>query len=184
MLTKAAATDTAGISSSSKVAFDEASCETREHSVTLDLRSTFADQFIITCAREDDTTVLDRMEKALNIAFPYISNGWDGTVSFASFQFDFAQDVSNVAGLGRERHRRELQEVCPARSEECPLFFDACRFSCGTVTSTSCNGMELSSIEELDKFLSAAATKALRSLDLECLGFESDLMALVRVDSR
>lgn len=162
------------------MAFD-AECQSSEHSVTLDLRSTFADQFVITCSGEDDSTILERIEKALNAAFPYVTTGWDGKAIFEDFHFDFAQGVTNVAGFGRER--RELATTCPERPHDCPTFFDSCRFSCGLLTATSCNGMALSSIEELDKFMSAAATKAVRSLDMECLGFDSDLLALVRVDS-
>ena len=154
-------------------------CQAREHSVTLDLRSAFADQFIITCSGDDDSRLLERIEKSLNTAFPYMATEWDGTAIFESFQFDFTQALTNVEGF---RRSRELAQVCPDRPHDCPSFFDSCRFSCGLLRTTSCNGMALSSIEQIDNYLSAAATQALRALNMECLGFESELIALVRVN--
>jgi len=150
----------------------------REHTVVLDVRSVFPDQFVVTCTGENDTSILQRLESALNAAFPYVATAWDGNALFESFQFDFDQLVTHVEGyvpLGL------VGQPCPERTIDCPPFFDTCRYSCGLLTTTNCNDMQLSGIEQLENYLSAAATASLRGLDLDCLGFQNELIAMVRV---
>jgi hypothetical protein len=153
-----------------------------ERTVTVDLQSAFPDQFIVTCTEEDDVSIMDRLENALNAAFPYVASSWDGKATFEEFDFDFHQEVTNVDGFRRHRDLRILQtQICPARTTECPSSFDSCRLSCGLLSTTNCNEMDMASIEQLDNYLSAAVTASLRSLQLKCLGFSSELVALVRV---
>lgn len=156
--------------------------DSRQYTVTADVRSAFPDKFIVTCTEEDDQSVVDRIEHALNAAFPYVANTWDGKASFEALDFDFNQDVTNVDGFRRHRDLRILQtQICPARTTDCPTSFDSCRFSCGLLVTTNCNGMDVGGIDQLENYLSAAATAALRNLDLKCLGFTSELIALVRL---
>jgi hypothetical protein len=154
--------------------------------VTVDVHSSFEDQFIIACTEDDDNTVLDRIEDALNAAFPYVATTWDGMADFGSFEFDFVQLVQHMqrSGDGGGRYLQAAGQVCPDRVSECPSEADSCRYSCGLLTTTSCNGMELKDIEDLDNYLSAAVTAALRSLkSLTCLGSQSQLIAMVQVEA-
>lgn len=155
-----------------------------ERTVSVDLRSAFPDQLIVTCTEEEDHSIMDRLENALNAAFPYVASDWDGKAVFNEFDFDFNQEKANVGGFRRHRDLRILQtQICPSRSAACPSFYDSCRLSCGLLATTNCNGdgMDLDSIDQLENYLSAAVTASLRSLHLDCLGFTSELVALVRI---
>ena len=187
------------IDADEEVAFDERigtsaaeGCEKKEHSVTVDLRIAFPDQFVITCDADDDALLLEHIQKSLKVAFQPIVANWDGTAVFTSLEFDLSKEIVNMEGFGQRRNRNLQQQlsisgICPERPHTCPASsVDSCRLACGVLTTTSCNGMKLSSVENLDNQLSAAITQGLQSFNLDsfpCLGLRDRLIALVRVDN-
>jgi hypothetical protein len=145
-----------------------------EHSVTFDLRSSFSDHDIISCSKKDDFRITQRIVAALNAASPHGSRGWDSVAFFEAFQFDSDKTIENKGPMRQRDLKNKKRQLCPDREFDCPSSVDICRFGCGLLAMTECNenGVIRKSDYGQDNHLSATVTKALESLDLDCLGLK------------